>query len=158
MHRDKAGFDLGVKDYSHPQFYSMTLPHTQIYEWQSKKERKMKRRRKRKQKHRKRAEQSWEITGKLPQKWEVRLKTMATGENNGEDGGKQRGGRWAEEKFGSFRLQLSPACKMADKEKLADKYKFIYLLAVLRWFCNIYIVSFCNSAARLTYLAFVIIR
>ena len=31
-----------------------------------------------------------------------------TGENNG---------GWAEAKFGSFRLQLSPACKMADKEK-----------------------------------------
>ena len=81
-----------------------------------------------------------------------RLKTMATtGENNGEDVS-------AEAKFGSFRLQLSPACKMADKEKLEEKNTFIYLLTVLRLFCKIYTLPFCNSAAKLPYLAFVILR
>ena len=52
----------------------------------------------------------------------------ATVKNNGKLWKRQRGwkqwqqrgenkGGWAEAKFGSFRLQLSPACKMADKEK-----------------------------------------
>ena len=69
MHRDKAGFDLGVKDYSHSQSYSMTLPHitTDIENHNLKKEEKQRRKKKAKASKESRAMlgNNWKTPGEM---------------------------------------------------------------------------------------------
>ena len=76
---------------------------------------------------------------------------MRTEENNGEDVEQRKS-------LAVFVCSCHQLAKWQTKKNLKKKNTFIYLLTVLRLFCKIYTLPFCNSAAKLPYLAFVILR